>query len=175
MTTTTNHNLDLIGDGEQPWGERMRSNLTIIDTSMSKVEATMWALDNVAVTDVALANTPVKANISNTQGISPCGCMSFTANRSTYSGTERTILVVASFTLDAVGNNKNFRIYLAKNGVVMDHATAKVRDTSSGSFATGALTGVVDVVTGDYIEIWVANLTDSTDVVLVDLSMSMRG
>ncbi|HEY6020559.1 MAG TPA: hypothetical protein VIY48_11920 [Candidatus Paceibacterota bacterium] len=173
--TTPNHNLDLIPDGDQPWGQRMRNNLSTIDVALGKVRATMWALDNTQATDIITQNVPVKANIPNTAGISPCGCIAFAPNRATYTGTDRSITVVASFTLDAVGNNKDYRVYLGHNGGIHQYSSAKVRDATAGSFGSGTLTGVVDIVSGDYLEMWVANLTDSADVVFVDLSMTIHG
>jgi hypothetical protein len=175
MTFTPNHNLDLIADGDAPWGQRMRDNLTSIDLKLAKTGATMWVLDNVAVTDIAAQNAPVKANIPNTVGICVDNSFSFSANRMTYTGTNRSILMVAAFTIDAVGNNKNFRIYLGHNGGYHQHSSIKVRDTSTGAYASGTITGVVEIANGDYLELWVANLTDSTDVVIVDLSMTVHG
>lgn len=175
MTLTPNHSLDLIEEYAFPWGQRMRDNLTIIDESLPFVQATMWALDNNQVTDIITQNVAVKANIPNSAGISPCGCFQYSANRAIYSGTDRVLLVVAAFTVNAVGANETFRVYLALNGAVIDHASAKVRDTSAGNFGSGTLTGVTPISNGDFLEIWVANLTSTGDVTMVDLSMSMRG
>jgi len=175
MATTDDHNLHLIADGATPWGNQARENLQTIDAALPFVQATMWALDNDQVTAIAEQGVPVKANIPNTQGVSPCGCMTFFENRMLYDGAERVLTLVCSFALNAVGNNKTFRVYLAHDGAVLDHATAKARDTVAGDIASGALTGLVAVETGSTIELWVANLTDDTNVTVVDVSMSARG
>lgn len=176
---TPDHGLARPIDGETPWGDQYRDAMGIIDANLPFIRASMSALDNAAETVISAVNTPVKANIPNTAGFSPCGCLSFPgSNRMLYtigsSPNTRTISVTGTFSVNVVGNNQTIRLHLAKNGVVDPMIAISIRDLTSPP-ANGAFTGLIDLSPGDYLEVWVQNLTSSNNIIVTDMNMTIRG
>ena len=117
----------------------------------------------VATVPVLVAGTWVAGDAQN--------CTVTTAGRITYSGTAtRNLQLSASFTLERKGSGTNtYRVYLAKNGSVIDKAYMQLEEHGSHDQA-GALTWLAPgVVTADYFEIYVSNETDTDDVLLKEV------
>ena len=179
---TQDHELALPPQGTDPWGEQIRENFRVLDQAVPYVRAQMWRFGNEAETTIPGSQTYVKANVPDTQGVSPCMCVTFPEpNRMLYlQGHPRTLNVSGTVTLDPAGNNKVFRTALFRRpdggdwGLV-EASQALVRIGSGGDIESVALIGLVDVVPGDELEVRVGNWTDSTDVTVIDLSVLVRG
>lgn len=119
-------------------------------------------------TTISTVDTFVKA--AGTFGISPAttGNFSIVANNQIINnaGVSRRVLVTASVTMTMASNNKIARVAFAKNGTV-DSGTEQQRYVSTGA-DVGALSlqAVIDMANADYVEIWVANGTDNTNMTL---------
>ncbi len=177
--TTPDFDLALPVDGQIPWGNDYRDAMSKIDQGMPFIRASMHILDNTTATVISAANTPVKANLPGTVGISPCGCLDFPGdNRMRYvvgsSPYTRTVTFTGSFSLDVAGNNQTIRVHLAKNDTVDPNVAITVRDLTSPP-ANGTIAGLVDISPGDYLEMWVQNLTSSNNVTITDVNMTIRG
>ena len=86
-------------------------------------------------------------------------------NRLRYDGTP-TIHVhgVISFSMTiATGTNKVLELAAAKNGTVLDHSVVS-RNAASTAVGTGALHFDTMMSTNDYVELWVRNTTDTTNI-----------
>lgn len=179
---TQDHELALPPQGTDPWGEQIRENFRILDQAVPYVRAQMWRFGNGTVTAIPGSQQYVTANVPDTQGLSPCECVTFPqANRLRYEqGHPRTLNVSGTVTLDPAGNNKVFRTALFRrpdggDWALVEPSQARVRIGAGGDIESVALFGLVDVVPGDELEVRVGNWTDSTDVTVVDLSLLLRG
>jgi len=176
MTTTPNHNLPLPPDGQRPWGDDYRTAMNTIDSRLPKVGGSMYAEANVAATTIAETGTAVKANIETFAG-PPCPCTAHTQNRLTLNlpeGPGRIVVVVSSFSVTA-GNNKTIRVELRKNGNPIPGGLMRVRKGGGGIGEHGAIAMAVTLADGDYLEVWVANETDTTSVTFTEMTLAMRG
>lgn len=72
------------------------------------------------------------------------------------------------------GNNKTFEVALAKNGVVLADTARTVKIETGGDIDGAVVIGDFQAVTNDYVEIFVRNLTDSTDVTITKMYMRAR-
>lgn len=176
MTTTPNHELPLPSDGQTPWGDDYRSAMSIIDQRLPKIGGSMYAEGNVAETSIAETGTAVKANIVTSAG-PECPCTTHTPNRLTLNlPTEdaRIVIVVASFSLTA-GNNQTIRAEVRKNDAAVPGALMRVRKGGGGIGEHGAIAMAVSVADGDYLELWVANETNTTAVTVTEMTLALRG
>jgi len=92
-----------------------------------------------------------------------------TGGRMTYTGTTTEVVaVMASVTLaPSSGVNKDLSVYIAKDGVVISAAKIS-RQVSSTESANVSLAFNVSLSNSDYLELFVANDTDTTDILVTD-------
>lgn len=174
--TTPHFGLALPVDGQIPWGDDIRENFTVIDGKLPYVRAIMYVHDNATVTDIVTQGVAVKANVPGTLGVSPCGCFTFpTGNRMLYSGVDRVLAVNASFSVDSSNPNEHTHVTLSLNGSLIDHSQTTVRIGSAGDIGTASMNALVDVVAGDYLELWISNESSANDLTVTDLSVAVRG
>ena len=118
---------------------------------------------------ILAAATPAKA-AGNTTGLHLHG-FTHTDNRMTYNGiASHDFLVNATTTLTKAGGGATVgHIYIAKNGVV--EPGLEIRQSMAGSTdqVAMAIFGTVELVTNDYIELWVS--TDDGDDLTVELGI----
>jgi hypothetical protein len=123
-------------------------------------------LSAAANTTIATASTPVVVNGTFTSEAAQV----FTNNvngRATYIG-KRSAFKSLSLTISlepVSGTGKDLAVYFAKNGAVIA-ATKVNRTSSSGSSAVVNVDWGAELVTNDYIEVFVANDTDSTSILV---------
>jgi hypothetical protein len=72
------------------------------------------------------------------------------------------------------GNNKVFEVALAKNGDVMPETVKVIRLGSGGDIAGTALMGDFEAVQNDFVELYIRNVTDATDVDVTKLYLRAR-
>jgi hypothetical protein len=72
------------------------------------------------------------------------------------------------------GNNRNFQIALARNGSLMTETITTVRLGPGGDTEEAFLIGDFSQELNDYVEVWVRNISDSTDVTITSLNMRAR-
>lgn len=164
------------GDGTRTTGtpsNQWHINSSGIDDQSDKVASGSCYLTTPILTNIATVNTPVKA--AGTTTYADLHRVSTpTDNRLTYDGVKtRAFQYVCSLSMTSPANNKVINFYLAKNGVVLP-TSKQVTKIATGTDARGlSLSGVVILAPGDYIEIWVENTTDSADIMLESLNLSI--
>jgi hypothetical protein len=84
------------------------------------------------------------------------------------------IMEIAATVSIVDGNNKTVQLALARNGTVMNETITTVRLGSAGNSEEGVLIGDFAQELNDYVEIWVRNTTDDTDVTVTALNMRAR-
>ena len=131
-------------------------------------------LDTSAETTITTINTPVKV-AGTTLGLALNERLVATTNRLTYTGLIPTIgLFTGSFAV-STGNNTNLTFYLAKNGVVLPESAGQVRVGTGGDERNGTISCLVDMVTDDYVEIWVENNDGTSNLTCLALSLNGMG
>lgn len=124
---------------------------------------------NATATTIAAASTPVKVAGTTTANAITQGFTTATTNRATYARAIPRYFRVTAATSLASGNGKQIAVYIAKNGAVVASTRSTATTNASGRVEMAASIGVVYMEQGDYMEVFVANLTDTNAVTVTDL------
>lgn len=125
-------------------------------------------------TTFAATNTPVKV-LGTTTSTNLYRVTSPTNNRLTYSGSKtRSFNVSCSMSITQPSSNRYFSFYIAKNGVVIPESRQDVKVVNSTDQVSLTLGCRALMAPGDYIEVWVANQTATSDVTVQTLNLSIQ-
>jgi hypothetical protein len=117
-------------------------------------------------------NTWVKA-LGTTTADSNNSKFTHTNNRLTYTGAFNTsFLVSVNTAVRAAASNQNISIGIAKNGTILASSEMTIRTSTSNQEHPGSTQYQIDLVTNDYVELFVKN-TNQTDVRVSDLNFSV--
>ena len=148
-------------------------NFTIGDILSLQPVAEMYMTNNVTDTVIATVNVPVKMAGTTTSGVLS-GFTMPSSNRLTYTGTDSvTLFVSASFTAyRTAGADATVEAIVYKNG------TTPQTSTTTKTFITlnrvsGVSQGFITLATNDYIELWLVNTTDATDILVNTMNFSV--
>ncbi|MBI4931016.1 MAG: hypothetical protein HY841_09660 [Bacteroidetes bacterium] len=147
-----------------------------LNTEKDDVASGNLYISTTATTVIAAANTPVKV-LGTTTAVTLFRITSPASNRLTYVGSKtRRCMVVCSLTSQFAGatGNKFFSFYIAKNGSVLSESKQKVKLISNTDQSPLALSCLVLLAPNDYIEVWVENNTDATDMIIQNLNLSIK-
>lgn len=130
---------------------------------------------NATTTSIASTDTPVV--MDGGTGFAAASEEHFTAStagRLTYDGLEDlSVLVLASISGTGSSSTHTFKLYVAKNGVVIAESGVAQEYTSTAS-ASISLISMVDIVQDDYLEVWIENKTGTVDFEMVDCSIVVK-
>jgi len=125
-------------------------------------------------TTINATDTPVKI-IGTTVGADLNERFAGGTARLTYTGLEPALVnATVNFTIDS-GNNVALNFYLAKNGTVQTETKQRVKLGTGGGERSASVIGILEMTTDDYIEVFVENTTDTSDVDVSTLSLIARG
>lgn len=177
MATTPTWDLPLPEDGAKPWGDDYRAAMVTIDERLGGLRGSLFVEDNQTPTVIETAGVAVQAALGNVQSGPFCRfCAINGAGVITYVGPlDRVPTVQAAFTLQSTGGNKSARVEIRKNGQVVPGSAKRVRFGPNVTVQSGALVANVEIAAGDELSVWVTNLTDSTDLTVLDLTLAARG
>jgi len=174
MAVTPQFELPLPADGQTPWGADYRAALTEIDARLLSVRGSFFVENNATAT-VAPSAAGAKAVLTGVQSGPACRFCAIDGNRITYTGVlSKVPTVIASVNVETAAQN-TVEIQVRVNGVRIAGANKKAR------LGPAVTTGFVSVAanlpldTGDFVELWVANLTGSENVTVTDATLVMRG
>ena len=131
-----------------------------------------FMVGNASATTISIAGTFYKAaGTTSTGTYVEKFDVTTTSNKAVYSGTLigfYKVTVVASM---VSGNNKVLAVRIAKNGTTT--ASSQTKSTSNGSNRSESIMSqdVVQLSNTDYIEVFVANTTDTTNITVEDLNV----
>ena len=92
--------------------------------------------------------------------------------RMRYIGAEnRVVHIAASWSITSPGNNKVFRVAVAKNGTPIAVSEVQRKLATGADVGSGAAHAFIDVVTNDYLSVMVANATDAVNLTFVTLNL----
>jgi hypothetical protein len=126
------------------------------------------------VTPVPGANTPIKAS-GITTGLNLLRTDTAGDNRLIYTGTKtRFFTYTASLSVTASSNGKRFVFYVAKNGVILPESAQSRKIANGADRGSMTLSGVTQLQTNDFIEVWVENINDGTDITMESMNLLIR-
>ena len=126
------------------------------------------------VTPIATLNTPIKISGTTTSN-GLFRTSSTTNNRIQYIGSKlRYFSYSASLSVTGEGNNKIFNFYIAKNGVVVPESKQSRKITTGTDIGSISISGLIQLDTNDYVEVWVANATDATDITVQSMNFVIK-
>jgi hypothetical protein len=177
MAGTPTWNIPLPADGQSPWGADYRTAMTIIDERLGGLRGSLYVEDNQTATEIVTAGEAVPAELGDVQSGPFCRfCNVNGAGVITYLGPlDRIPTVQAAFTLQSTGGNKTFRVEVRKNGNAIAGSAKRVRFGPNVTIQSGALVVNVEMSAGDQLQVWLSNLTDTSDVTVLDLTLAARG
>lgn len=128
-----------------------------------------------AETSISTVNTPVKAAGTTTTTQLDNFDTNSLDNRLRYTGSiTRSFQVVCSVSMTTASNNKVTAIYIAKNGSV-ETASEIQRLVGTGSDVGALATSTyLTLATNDYVELWVENQTDATNMTVEKCNCSVH-
>lgn len=119
-------------------------------------------------------NTPVKV-LGTTTSVGLYRMTNPANNRLTYTGSKtRAFFVSCALSITQPNSNRFFSFYIAKNGVVIPESRQDIKVVNSTDQVSIPISCRVTMAPGDYIEVWVANQTATTDVTVQTLNLSMQ-
>jgi len=94
-----------------------------------------------------------------------------TANRATYVGALDVFFEVRAIGTISAQNNREIAFRIAKNGTTIAESQMSTNSEGVTRSAPLMVQAVVDLSTNDFVEVFVANITDATNVTISDLSV----
>ena len=131
-------------------------------------------VNNATTTTISTVNTPVKILGTTTPNVINQK-FTHTNNRLTYTGSiirDFEVNIVMSFTTTT--NNKKFGLYIAINGVVTN--ASLIYATSDGNNRAESIScqEIFQLSQNDYVEAWIENATDSSNVTVTHLNLTVK-
>lgn len=123
---------------------------------------------NATPTTIAVAGTYVKASGTTVADITQKFDLTVAPNRGVYIGAVPVTVEWAALANISSGNNKTIRLKFAKNGTVVGTPPGQNTTSGTGDVNNMNTRAVTLLVTNDYVELWVTNATDTTNIVPID-------
>lgn len=131
-----------------------------------------YATDVPAATVIAVAGTFVK--VAGTTLLTPFA-HNWTMpvdNRLLYGGTARRVTHLAcTISFTSVGNNQEIRFRIAKNGVTIPRSEVQRFVGTGADVASTALHNFNDALATDFFELWVANVTSTSNITVTNMNL----
>lgn len=129
--------------------------------------------NNSEITTISDVGVPVKV-----EGVTTANSLNrkfdHSDNNLLYQGSLNKIFNIHAVASITSSPNKQIGFYIAKNGVVLPETQMYATTNAGGRFESIAIQGIVELNFEDSIEIWVENATDTDDVVVSFLNVSIK-
>ena len=166
------------GGGSYILGVDQTSNKTLFTNCVGIQNTTTrgfyYMVNNTTDTPIGVPNVNVWVKaLGTTTADSNNSKFTHTNNRLTYTGAFNTSFLVSVNTAVRSGaSNQNISIGIAKNGSILPNSEMTIRTSTSNQEHPGSTQYQIDLVTNDYVELFVKN-NQSTDVRVSDLNFSL--
>lgn len=174
---TPNLGLPLTTDGATPVGlvrgDVYNAAVEALDTAVvdqPRIRGSLFVEDNADATTSPGAGK--KAVLTGAQAGPPCRLCEVDGNRLTYVGDRPDVATVILTANVETAANTTVQLQVRRNGALVPGASKKVRLNIEQPLGAGALAALEP---GDFLEIWVANLTGPQDVTVTDATLATRG
>jgi len=97
-----------------------------------------------------------------------------TNNRATYIGTIEKVFAISATLSVQSGNNHQIGIYVAKNGALLSESEIYITTNAAGRAESAAVQAIAVLGTDDYIEIFVENDTQATNITVTELNVIVK-
>jgi hypothetical protein len=145
-----------------------------LNTQKDDVAGGNMYITTTVATTFGASNTPVKV-LGTTTSAGLFRMTSPANNRITYNGSKtRSFYVSGAMSITQPNNNRFFSFYIAKNGVVIPESRQDIKVVNSTDQVSLPISCRVLMAPGDYIEVWVANQTTTTDVTVQTMNLSIQ-
>jgi hypothetical protein len=74
----------------------------------------------------------------------------------------------------APANNKIYSFYIYLNGTKLPASKQSRKISSGGDVGSLGISSIVELAPGDYIEVWVENNTDGSNITIDNMNLSVR-
>ena len=129
--------------------------------------------NNATVTTISAVEVPVKISGTTTSNTINQK-FTHTDNRLEYTGgLDRDFQVSATMSF-TTGNNKVVGMYVAKNGSIIPSSEMYATSSASGRAESIHIQTILNMTAGDYIELWIENDTDSTNITVEFLNVIVK-
>lgn len=134
-----------------------------------------YMLNNATLTSISSTGVFVKIAGTTSEGsLNERFDVTTTSNKAVYEGA-----LIDNFVIDAIlvvegGNNKEFSVRLAKNGTTISQSESRSTTSGNGRAENVVVQDIVNLETSDYIEVFIANETDTTDLTAVNLNLIIK-
>jgi len=127
-----------------------------------------------SATTITTQGAAVKIAGTTSSGPNVAKFLQNTANRAEYAGNISSFFEVSVTAALSSGSNNEIAIYVALNGSVI--ASSEMRATANGGGRAESIAtyGVAQLTPGDYVEVFVANLSSTTDITATDLQVIVK-
>ena len=125
--------------------------------------------DNATATTIATVDTPVKA-AGTTTALGVNQKFTHASNKLTYDGALQRTFKISATTSVTSGNSNQIKVYIAKNGTVLNESVGKGTTGGAGRAENIVSQTAVSLSSTDYIEIFVENDT-LNDITVTDLNV----
>ncbi len=164
--------------GSSPYSGFNFSKKWIVNSPGIPVETDDVATGNIYITSSATTNfsasgaagrTKIAGTTTSTEMFRTSSAVN---NRILYEGSKtRKFNIQASFSADAVGSNKFFTFFIAKNGVVLTPTAVSTKVVGGGDVRALSFTGTATLAPNNYIEVWAQNDSDATGLIIPYLNL----
>lgn len=125
-------------------------------------------------TNILAANTPIKV-AGTTSGLNLFRTSSPIDNRLVYTGTKtRYFSYTGSISVTAAQNNRRFVFYIAKNGSILPESEQSRKIANGADRGSISISGIVQLAPNDYVEVWVENINDNTDITIQSMNLLIK-
>jgi len=166
------------GGGTYISGVTQTSNKTLftncVGIANTSTRGFYYMVNNTTDTPIGVpnVNTWVKA-LGTTTADSNNSKFTHSNNRLTYTGAFNTsFLITVNTAVRAGASNQNISIGIAKNGSILPNSEMTIRTSTSNQEHPGSTQYQIDLVTNDYVELFVKN-ANQTDIRVSDLNFSV--
>ena len=129
---------------------------------------------NAAITTITTSSTFVKiAGTTTTGSYVEKFDVTTTNNKAVYTGSLTGFYKVNAVVSMTSGNNKELELAIYKNGSILTPSRSKGTSNGGGKAENVACLDIVELQTNDYIELYVANNSNTNNVVCVDLNLTI--
>ena len=155
----------------QDWPRLVAQAVNAIIDRLQTATGAYYMMGNTTPTDIVTTDVDVKVAGTTTIG---ANVARFTNgnNRLTYGAGRTRLFQFTAVGNEALGgNNHQYAFSFHKNGVRVDESEKIITADSSGRTSTFVIQAVIELETGDYVEVWVRDKTGTTDVTVSYLNV----
>lgn len=131
----------------------------------------LFAYGTSSVTTMTASNTYYKLNVNTTVGYSRNGLSSTIANKISYSSQLTKIFKMECIISLSSANNNEIHVAFFKNGEILPCSEQELVTDSSGKLGAIPNQCLVELSTGDYVEVWAKNKTASNNITVSNYNL----